>query len=217
MWYCTMINEKNNFLSDATFFNKTSSILLHTMKLVQMHTIDDLIEGCKAGNRLAQEKLYNQFSGKMFAICLRYAKDQMSAEDILQMSFVKIFMKIKDFKSDGFFEGWMRRVVVNTAIEHYRKKIKLLQVSSNDDAAIELVDDTIFDKLEVNDLLKLVNSLPDGYRLVFNMYAIEGYSHKEIADILKISEGGSKSQLSRARQVLKTAIQKREVGYAKSY
>ncbi|AYD48814.1 RNA polymerase sigma factor [Arachidicoccus soli] len=187
------------------------------MKLVQMHTIDDLIDGCKAGNRLAQQKLYNQFSGKMFAICLRYARDQMSAEDILQISFVKVFNKITEFKNEGSLEGWIRRIVVNTAIENYRKNIKLLQVASNDNAAIELADDTIFDKLEVNDLLKLVNSLPDGYRLVFNMYAIEGFSHKEIADILKISEGGSKSQLSRARQILKKAIQKREVGYAKSY
>ncbi len=205
------------FLPNATFFNKTSSILLHIMKLVQMHTIDDLIDGCKAGNRLAQQKLYNQFSGKMFAICLRYARDQMSAEDILQISFVKVFNKITEFKNEGSLEGWIRRIVVNTAIENYRKNIKLLQVASNDNAAIELADDTIFDKLEVNDLLKLVNSLPDGYRLVFNMYAIEGFSHKEIADILKISEGGSKSQLSRARQILKKAIQKREVGYAKSY
>ncbi|WP_429737183.1 RNA polymerase sigma factor [Arachidicoccus sp.] len=187
------------------------------MKLIQMHTIDDLIDGCKAANRLAQQKLYNHFSGKMFAICLRYAKDQMNAEDILQISFVKIFTKIKDFKGDGSFEGWMRKVVVNTAIEHYRKNIKLLQVASRENVEVDLADDTIFDKLEVNDLLKLVNNLPDGYRLVFNMYAIEGYSHKEIAGLLKISEGGSKSQLSRARQILKTEIQKREVSYAKNY
>lgn len=180
------------------------------MKLTQAPTINDLVEGCKAGNRNAQEQLYRQTASKMLALCMRYAKDRMEAEDVLQNGYVKIFQKIHEFKGGGSFEGWMRKVMVNTAIESYRKNLRSLQVVTIDEAFEQPSIGFDFSRLAMQDLLKLIQKLADGYRLVFNMFVIEGYSHKEIAQELGISEGASKSQLSRARTILKEEIIKME-------
>jgi len=186
------------------------------MKLTKTYTIDDLMVGCKAGDRKAQEQLYQQTSAKMFALCLRYARDRMEAEDSLQMGYIKIFKSIKDYRSEGSFEGWIRRIMVNTAIESYRKNLKSLNLVQLEDAYEQPAVGFDYSKLEMQDLLKLIQQLADGYRLVFNMYIIEGYSHKEIAQTLGISEGASKSQLSRARAILKERIIKMEgLNYAK--
>jgi RNA polymerase sigma factor (sigma-70 family) len=186
------------------------------MKLTKTYTINDLMEGCKAGDRKMQELLYKQTSAKMFALCLRYAKDRMEAEDSLQLGYIKVFQKLKEFRGDGAFEGWMRRVMVNTAIESYRKNLRNLSVVQIEDVYEQAPAAYDYSKLEMQDLLKLIQQLADGYRLVFNMYAIEGYSHKEIAETLGISEGASKSQLSRARAILKEKITKMEgINYAK--
>lgn len=180
------------------------------MKLTKTYTINDLMEGCKAGDRKMQELLYKQTSSKMFAICMRYAKDRMEAEDTLQMGYIKVFHKIKEYRGEGSFEGWIRRVMVNTAIESYRKNLRNLTVVQLEDAYEQPATDFDFSRLGMQDLMKLIHQLSDGYRLVFNMYIIEGYSHREISETLGISEGASKSQLSRARAILKEKIIKME-------
>lgn len=185
------------------------------MKLTQTYTIAELMEGCKADNRKMQELLYKQTSAKMLAVCMRYAKDRMEAEDSLQVGYIKIFQKIKEYRGDGSFEGWMRRIMVNTAIESYRKNIKSMNVVPIDDAFDQPAVGFDFSRLGMQDLMRLIQNLADGYRMVFNMYAIEGYSHKEIGEMLGISEGASKSQLSRARAILKQEIIKMEgINYA---
>ncbi|WP_395625999.1 RNA polymerase sigma factor [Daejeonella sp.] len=180
------------------------------MNLAYTYTIDSLLEGCKKGDRKAQESLYKTLSSRMMGVCMRYAKDTNEAEDVLQMGFVKVFQKIADFRGDGSFEGWIRRIMVNTAIESYRKNLRNLNIVDIDEVYDQ--PQTTFDMsgLELKDLLKLVQQLSNGYRLVFNMYVIEGFSHKEIAAELGISEGASKSQLSRARAILKGKIIKME-------
>ncbi|MES2455154.1 MAG: RNA polymerase sigma factor [Bacteroidota bacterium] len=184
------------------------------MKLTQ-YSIDELMEGCKAGNRKLQEALYKQTAAKMMAICMRYAKDRMEAEDVLQMGYVKVFQKVKEYRGDGSFEGWMRRIMVNTAIESYRRNLKSMNIVPIEDAYDQPSTGFDFSRLGMQDLMKVIQKLADGYRMVFNMYIIEGYSHKEIAETLGISEGASKSQLSRARAILKEEIIKMEgINYA---
>ncbi|AOM80704.1 RNA polymerase sigma factor [Pedobacter steynii] len=182
--------------------------------ILTQYKIDELMEGCKAGKRKMQEALYQQTASKMLVVCMRYAKDRMEAEDVLQLGYIKIFQKIIEYRGDGSFEGWMRRIMVNTAIESYRKNLRTLNVVPIEDAYEQPA--TGFDfSLGMQDLLKVIQKLSDGYRMVFNMYVIEGYSHKEIAGILGISEGASKSQLSRARAILKEEILKMEgIDYA---
>ena len=181
------------------------------MFLEQIFTIDDLIKRCKANERKAQELLYKQFASKMLGVCCRYATDRMEAEDMLQNGFIKVFQKIDDYRGDGSFEGWIRRIMVHSSIEYYRKHHKMMQLVDIEDASGEIaMNPLITSKLAANDLMLLIQQLPPGYRIVFNLYAIEGYSHKEIAAITGITEGASKSQLSRARAVLKEQIIKME-------
>jgi RNA polymerase sigma factor (sigma-70 family) len=146
----------------------------------------------------------------MLGVCMRYAKDKFEAEDMMQVGFVKVFQKVSEFRGEGPFEGWIRRIMVNTAIEVYRKNQRMLNVVELDEV-IESPQ-TTFDMsgLEVKDLMKLVQQLSPIYRVVFNLYAIEGYSHKEIAEQLGITEGASKSQLSRARAMLREKLTKVE-------
>ncbi|WP_316792080.1 RNA polymerase sigma factor [Pedobacter frigoris] len=184
------------------------------MKLTQ-YRIDELLEGCKADNRKMQEALYTQTSSKMLAVCMRYAKDRMEAEDVLQMGYIKVFQKVKEYRGDGSFEGWIRRIMVNTAIESYRKNLRSMNVVPIEDAHEQPATGFDFSRLGMQDLMKVIQKLADGYRVVFNMYIIEGYSHKEISETLGISEGASKSQLSRARAILREEIMKMEgINYA---
>jgi len=172
-------------------------------------TEQDIIKGCIAGKREFQKRLYENFSGKMFYVCLRYCKNREEAEDVLQDAFIKVFKHIGTFKFEGSFEGWVRRIMVNTAIEHIRKN-KHVHTFDDVENIIESPESEldITGKLNEKELLKMVHLLPDGYRAVFNMYAIEGYSHKEIAETLGIAEGTSKSQLSKAKAFLKTLLHK---------
>jgi RNA polymerase sigma-70 factor (ECF subfamily) len=177
------------------------------MFLEHKYTIEDLIERCKAGERKAQESLYKQFASKMMGVCMRYATDRMEAEDMLQNGFIRVFQKIADFRGDGSFEGWMRRIMVHCSIEYYRKHHKMLQVADLGDTGNEpSVNAVAMANLDAKDLMGLIQQLSPGYRMVFNLYAIEGYSHREIGEIMGISEGASKSQLSRARTILKEQI-----------
>lgn len=154
-----------------------------------------------------QEELYNRFSGKMYAVCLRYANNSDDAQDLLQEGFIKVFRNLHRFRAEGSFEGWIRRVFVNSSIEHYRKKsLQLSKVSDREENTIEDVDTTALDNLAEKDIIRLIQDLSPGYRTVFNLYVIEGYSHKEIGEMLGISEGTSKSQLARARSILQKKV-----------
>lgn len=168
----------------------------------------DLINGCIEGNRRMQEELYRRFSPRMYAVCLRYAGMAEEAQDILQEGFVKVFKKIETFRSEGSFEGWMRRIFVNTAIEHFRRKKYLQPVTEKEENTLEGNYLSVLDNLAERDILDLVQQISPGYRTVFNMYVVEGYSHKEIAEMLGISEGTSKSQLSRAKVILQDLVRK---------
>ena len=167
-----------------------------------------LIKACIKGKSVAQKELYDIFSSKMFGVCLRYAKNHHNAEDLLQEGFVKVFKNIQKFRSEGSFEGWMRRIFVNTAIEHYRKNNPLYPVNDNQMPEVDFIDNTALNNLAVNDLMQMINQLSPGYRTIFNLYVIEGFSHKEIAEMLKINEGTSKSQLARSRYILQQVILK---------
>ena len=166
----------------------------------------DLIKGCIEGSRRMQEDLYRRFSPRMYAVCLRYAGNTEEAEDILQEGFIKVYKKLDSFRSEGSFEGWVRRIFVNTAIEHFRRKRYLMPVTEKEENTIEGKYISVLDELAEKDILALVQELSPGYRTVFNMYVVEGYTHKEIADMLGISEGTSKSQLSRAKVILQEMV-----------
>lgn len=173
----------------------------------QIFSDSDLIEGCIQGNRKMQHELYNRFASKMYAVCLRYAGNAEEAEDILQEGFIKVFNKIGSFRSEGSFEGWIRRIFVNTAIEHFRKKIYLQPITDYEEDTVEGKYLSVLDSLAEKDIIQLVQQLSPGYRTVFNMYVVEGYTHKQIAEALNISEGTSKSQLSRAKLILQDMVQ----------
>ena len=168
----------------------------------------DLIKGCIDGNRQMQDLLYKKFSSKMYGVCLRYSGNVDDANDLLQEGFIKVFKNLLKFRGDGSFEGWIRRIFVNTSIEHFRKKVKLYNVTEVQENTIEDTDLNILDTLAEKDIIILVNELAPGYKTIFNMHVIEGYSHKEIADMLGITEGTSKSQLARAKGVLKKSLEK---------
>jgi RNA polymerase sigma factor (sigma-70 family) len=169
-------------------------------------TEDELIKGCVSRDRSAQKRLYDTYSSKMYGICYRYVRDPAEAEDILIVAFTRIFEKISQFKSEGSFEGWIRRIIVNEALTHIRRNRSMYLETDLDQVDREPDYDKLQDHLEEEDLLKMIQELPTGYRIVFNLYAIEGYSHKEIANQLGISENTSKSQLSRARTYLQKML-----------
>ena len=168
-----------------------------------------LIEGCIKGERKSQKALYDQFSAKMFAICLRYSKNQMDAEDILQDGFVKLFNNLHRFRGEGSFDGWVRRIFVNTAIEHIRRKNLNTTVGEGLENSVADKHTNALDNLYEKDIIKSSNTLSDGYRTVFNLYAVEGYTHKEIGELLGISENTSKSQYSRAKASMREVMTKR--------
>jgi RNA polymerase sigma factor (sigma-70 family) len=174
----------------------------------QMRSESDLIEGCIRGDRKMQYELYERFSSKMYGVCLRYAANAEEAQDILQDGFIKVFKKISSYRGDGSFEGWIRRIFVNTAIEHFRKKAYLQPITEQEENTIEGKYISVLDKLAEKDIIKLIQQLSPGYRTVFNMYVVEGYTHKQIAEALNISEGTSKSQLSRAKLILQDLVTK---------
>ncbi len=164
---------------------------------------------CIKGDGNAQNELYRRYAPKFWGICLRYAKNRMSAEDILQEGFIRIFTYLDRFENKGSFEGWMRRTMVNTAINYYKKNLSTAREAEYHEYMSEKSNDAdALSSLSYQELLNLVQKMPNGYRTVFNLYIIEGYSHRDIADSLNISENTSKSQLSRARAYLQMQIRK---------
>lgn len=162
----------------------------------------DLIKLCLNGKVRAQHALYSRFSPKMYAVCYRYAKNAEDAKDILQESFIRVFNHLGDFNHTGSLEGWIRRITVNCAIRHYEKNLRKLDKDDWEHYPEASVSESVLDQLSAEEIVKVINTLPDGYRIVFNLYAIEGYSHKEIAEQLNIGESASRSQLARARAQL---------------
>lgn len=173
-----------------------------------MTTETDLIKGCIEGNIRMQKELYDKFSPKMYAVCLRYMGNADDAQDILQEGFIKVFRNLERFRGEGSFEGWIRRIFVNTAIEQIRKRKIDISLTEKEEI-IEYKSVSAVDNINEKDLLKIVSELSPGYRSVFNMYVVEGFSHKEIGDLLGISEGTSKSQLARARMILQEKIKRK--------
>jgi len=172
-----------------------------------------LIEDCIKGKRRAQSKLYKKYVKTMLGLCLRYSRNKSEAEDVLQEGFIKVFMNIKNFRMEGSFEGWMKRIMVNTALLNSRDNLKHYFHADIDSFEERITDQAIFETEEnfsAKELMNLVQGLPDGYRVVFNLYVFENYTHKEIAETLEISEGTSKSQLARARKFLQNKLRELE-------
>lgn len=169
--------------------------------------LEKLISGCVQHNTQSQEQLYRLFAGKMYAVCLKYSRNNQEAQDNLHDGFIQIFDKIKQFKNKGSFEGWMKRIMINTALQKFRDK-NTLNVIYNESADEEVNINVDEDEISLDFLLKLIQDLPNQYRIVFSLYVLDDYSHKEIAEQLNISEGTSKSNLSRARLILKDKILK---------
>ena len=175
------------------------------MKVINLNQEEKkIIQLAIDNNRSAQQKIYSQFSPKMLSVCRQYIKDIHQAEDIMITAFMKVFVNLKNFQHSGSFEGWIRRIMVNECISHIRvqKKVSFLDEENYSEDSFNNIES----QFSVEDIQYLIDGLPDGYKMIFNLYAIEGYKHQEIADMLGISEGTSKSQLSHARKILKERI-----------
>jgi len=172
-----------------------------------------LIKKCKQGDLKSQSQLYQLYVDKLFAMCLKYSRNYAEAEDNLQDGFITIFNKIGQYKFQGSFEGWLKRIMINTALQRYRERNVLNLVTDKIPADIAVSVDE--ESVSLDFLLKIIQELPNKYRMVFNLYVLDGYSHKEIAEVMKISTGTSKSNLSRARKILKLKVEQyqHQIGY----
>lgn len=170
-----------------------------------MKDLERIIKDCIKGKDKSRELLYRTFAPKMFGVCLQYSRDYTEAEDTLQDGFIKVFQNIKSYGFNGSFEGWIRRIMVNTALEKYRKNRKLYMVDQVDDV-VDDSEDLGSPQLPMDLLLKMVQELPDRYRMVFNLYVMDGYTHQQISREMGISDGTSKSNLARARMILKKKV-----------
>ncbi len=166
----------------------------------------EIIEGCLKSDRECEQLLYERFAPKMFALCLRYARNRMEAEDIMQNGFIRVYNKLHTFKHKGSFEGWIRRIMVHSAIKFLKKSSNKNEFSTLEDVKEKKVESKAVENISEAELLELINSMPDGYKVVFNLYVIEGYKHSEIADMLEIQESTSRSQLLKARKFLQDAL-----------
>ncbi len=181
-----------------------------------MHTDKDLIKDCIKENRAAQKALYDHYCCKMMMVCQRYAKSTQEAEDILQEGFIKVFANIKSFRGEAKLETWITRIMINTALNAQRQKLYLIPMVDVDGIDLREEETISLSGIHLNELVNMVQSLPDGCRLVFNLFAIEGYGHKEIGEMLAISEGTSKSQYNRAKSLLKIKLSQQEKRYERS-
>lgn len=175
------------------------------MKIIQLHQEEtEIIKLAVENNRQAQQQIYSRFSSKMLSVCRQYIKDIQLAEDVMITAFMKVFTNLKNFEHKGSFEGWVRRIMVNECISYIRvqKKVKFTE----DEIYVEESFNATDSKFSTDQIQFLIDALPDGYKMIFNLYAIEGYKHNEIAKMLGINEGTSKSQLSHARKMLQTQI-----------
>ena len=174
-------------------------------------TEERIIQGCINEEKSAQQYLYEAYSPKMYYVCLRYARHASEAQDMLQDGFIKVFDNIGSFKSNGSFEGWIRRIVVNTALNYCRKSSFKQEQIGIEDYQDTVVKSKAVSNLGEKELLALIQKLPDGYRTVFNLYVIEGYSHKEIGEMLKVTESTSRSQLAKSRKWMQNELEKLKI------
>ncbi len=174
---------------------------------------EQLVKKCLEKDTLAQKQLFDFYSKRMMGVCLRYAKDSEEAQDVLQMGFIKVFEKLEMYKHQGSLEGWIRKIIVNTALDNIRKNKKLMNNVEIDkvDYQLQNYDENVLGSLSAQDLLRVIQEMPTGFRTVFNMFAIEGFSHKEIAEKLNISVSTSKSQFSRARVYLQKRLKEQKL------
>ena len=179
-------------------------------------TLEDLRKGCEKAKPKAQRELYNKLAPKMLGVCLRYIKDKAEAEHVMVGGFVKVFEKIKQFSGEGSFEGWIRRIIVNEALMYIRKNQSMTLAVEVEEVDFQLDYGAFESSLIAEDLIDLIQDLPIGYKTVFNLYAIEGYNHAEIAEKLDITESTSKSQLSRARKMLQNKLYELETAELKN-
>ena len=179
------------------------------LKIFTLLDINTIISGCLKGNKRDQELLYRSYASKLYAVCLQYARDKDEAKDILQEGFIKVFENLHTYKSEGTFENWIRKIVVNVALEKFRNKNILHKVEDIDKLMGTVSEPYVGDysDLDAEMLMNIIRSLSPKYRMVFNLYALEGYSHSEISKMLKITEGASKSNLSRARLILQKKVE----------
>ncbi len=175
----------------------------------------ELIDGCAKGDRASQKALYDSYCRKLMVYCLRYAKSTPEAEDILQEGFVKVFKNIGQFRSESRLDTWMTRIMINTALNHQRQKLYMLPMLDVTEVHLPENEEISLAGFHLSELVALIQSLPDGCRIVFNLFAIEGYSHKEIAEMLGVSEGTSKSQYNRAKSLLRAKLSVAESKYEK--
>ncbi len=177
------------------------------VKDLSTDSLSTIVSGCRRNNRTAQKQMYEWLAPRMFAVCYRYVGEKESAKDVMHDGFITLFSKIGTYKGEGSFEGWARRIFITASLMHLRKKDVLKHTSDVEEYGNDMVyDPAIIERIDSQTLLKLVSQMPDGFRTVFNMFAIEGYSHMEIAKELGITEGGSRSQLSRAKMWLKEKL-----------
>lgn len=172
-----------------------------------MLTEEEIIKGCQKNDKNAQQALYKKFSSRLFGICLRYVPDKDDAADVLQESLIKIFQNITKFRNDGSFEGWLKRITVNTALNHLKKnKYQFEEIDFDDTTDVPFTENTVLSKLAKEEILKLLQELPEGKRVVFNLYVFEGYNHKEIGELLNVTESTSKTQYAKAKKILQEKI-----------
>ena len=175
-------------------------------------TEEAILQGCLHNQPVAQRELYNRFSPKMLAVCYRFAHNREDAEDMLQESFIKVFSQIHTFQNKGAFEGWIRRIIVHTCINHLKKNKRFNEsVDIINASAIQVREESIPSIVQAKQIVECIRLLPIGYRTVLNLYAIEGYSHKEIAEMLDIEESTSRSQYTRAKQMLEEILLKKKI------
>ena len=188
---------------------KVSIIALNLSDQIKPRILEDfksIISDCIAGSQKAQAKLYHHFAPKMFGVCLRYAKDATEAEDNLQDGFIKVFANLNSFRQEGSFEGWIRRIMINVSLEKHRKQHVMYPVEDVTIYDSVNFSDDVIAKISADELVKLIQELPPRYRMVFNLYVIEGMSHQEIAQEMSITQGTSKSNLARAREIMKKKV-----------
>ena len=177
-----------------------------------MANLEDIVEGCKNNDRKAQQALYSLFAPTMLGIAARYSAHVAEAEDILQESFLKVFTKFDSYKNEGSLEGWIKRIVVRTSIDFFRLKERRIRLAKEEyPEETDIFSNEIIDRISNDELLQIINQLPEGYRMVLNLYAVEGYNHREIGEMLEISEGTSKSQFSRAKKYLEVLLNKKKI------
>ncbi len=183
-------------------------IVIFDLMISMLLTEVEMIKGCIDGNRICQRELYDRFASKMLGVCMRYAKDRAEAEDMMQEGFIKVFKNIANFRDEGSFEGWIRRIMIFTAINLFNQRKRKFKESLDNELYDIAIDDQVIEKIAAKEIVALVQQMPEGYRTIFNLYAIEGYTHREIGELMNIAEGTSKSQYSRAKQYMQQALTK---------